>query len=305
MEKQIKGIIYLFITALIWGAAFVTQLLGGAALGSYSFVAYRGLFGCITIFLMIIILNLQRYKKLAFFLEGEDKKKTILNSCWCGVVLFFAMITQQIGVEITDVAKSGIIASLEVVCVPILLMITCGRKIKLFTWFFIILAMLGIMMLNFNSVTGLNIGDLWVFISTILYSITIIQVPKYIKDVDPLKFSFFRFFVVGIFSFILALVFKNKFMTSENLAATLPSVLFTGVMSSGIAYTFQILGQRYCEPVVATLIMGLEGVFAAIFGWILLGQTLNLLQIVGILITFASTCVVQISDMHHNLADSC
>ena len=301
MDKQIVGIIYLFITALIWGAAFVSQLLGGAELGEYSFLAYRGLFGCITIFIMIVILNLQRHKKLTFFIEGEDKKKTILNSFWCGIVLFLAMITQQIGVQRTDVAKSGIIASLEVVCVPILLMLFYGRKIKKFTWLFIFLAMFGIMMLNFGSISGLNVGDLWVFISTILYSITIIQVPKYIKDIDPLKFSFFRFVIVGIFAFILALIFKNKFMTAENLSATLPSVLFSGVMSSGIAYTFQILGQRYCEPVVATLIMGLEGVFAAIFGWLLLGQSLNFIQICGILLTFISTCIVQISDMHSNI----
>ena len=170
------------------------------------------------------------------------------------------------------------------------------KKIKIITWIFIITTMIGIMLLSINSVSGINVGDLWVFISTILYSITVIQIPQYIKNVDPFKFSFFRFAAVGILCFSCALIFREEPFNYGKFSMALPSILFSGIMSSGVAYTLQILGQQYCEPVIATLIMSLEGIFAAIFGWIFLGQSLNLVQILGIIIAFISIVIVQITD---------
>lgn len=295
-KNQLKGIIYLLITAIIWGGSFISQLFGGVTIGSYAFSGYRGIFGCLTIAIMIFYDNVKKYNKFTFFREDENIWYTIKYSCWCGIVLFSALITQQIGVEITDTAKSGIIASTEVVMVPIIMFFIYKRKIRLITWFFIITAMLGIMMLSLNSLSGINAGDVWVFISTILYSISIIQVPKYIKSIDPLKFSFFRFLMVLIFGFALSFVFKEDALNIEKIKIAMPSILYSGILASGVAYTLQVMGQKECEPVVATLIMSLEGVFAAVFGWIILGQTLNLLQMTGIFITFASIIIVQITD---------
>lgn len=299
-NTNIIGIIYLLITAIIWGGSFISQLFGGIKVGSFSFIAYRCIFGCITIAMMIYYDNYKKLKKIKFFRDDENIKTTIINSTWCGFVLFLSMATQQLGVEITDVAKSGLIASLEVICVPIFMMILYKKKISLITWFFIITSMLGIMMLSVNSITGINIGDIYVFISTILYSITIIQVPKYIKSVDPLKFSFFRFVIVGICGLVIGLIFERDKMTFEIIVSAMPSILYSGVLASGVAYTFQILGQKYCEPVIATLIMSLEGVFAAIFGWILLGQSLNFLQIIGCIVAIISIMIVQILDYRQN-----
>lgn len=295
-SNNVKGIIYLLITAIIWGGAFVAQLFGGNAIGAYLFTTYRCILGCITIAVMIYFDNIKKTGKFSFFRQDEDKTLTIKNSLWCGVVLFFAIITQQIGVEMTDTAKSGLITSLEVICVPIILFIVYGRKIRLITLLFIVTSMLGIMMLGLNSVSKLNIGDLWVFVSTILYSITIIQVPKYVKNIDPLKFSFFRFIVVIILGAFFAKVFNKNEVSMEQLKEALPSIFYSGVLSAGVAYTFSIIGQQYCEPIIATLIMSLEGIFAAIFGWIILGQSLNFIQITGILISFISIVVVHITD---------
>lgn len=294
--NRIKGIIYLLITAIIWGGSFISQLFGGVAIGSFAFSGYRGLFGCFTIAILIFYDNFKKCKKIIFFRKDENVLYTIIYSCWCGVVLFSALITQQIGVELTDTAKSGIIASTEVVMVPIIMFVIYKRKIRLITWCFIITAMFGIMMLSLNSLTGINKGDIWVFISTILYSISIIQVPKYIKSIDPLKFSFFRFFVVLIFGFILSLIFKEDGFNYDKCLVALPSILYSGILASGIAYTLQVIGQKDCEPIVATLIMSLEGVFAAIFGWLILGQQLNFFQMIGIIITFVSIIFVQITD---------
>ena len=296
INDRIKGIMYLLITAIIWGGSFISQLFGGNVIGSFSFTGYRCILGCLTIFLMVLFDNKKRIDKLQFFRDDENKELTIKNSIICGVTLFLAMVTQQIGVEITDTAKSGLIASLEVICVPILMLILYRRKIKFITWVFILLAMFGIMMLSLNSLSGVNRGDIWVFVSTILYSITIIQVPKYVKGIDPLKFSFFRFVVVGIFGFTFAFILKEKTFNTLSIRTAMPSILYSGILGSGVAYTFSILGQQYCEPIIATLIMSLEGIFAAIFGWIILGQTLNLIQIIGIVIAFISIVVVQITD---------
>lgn len=298
IKNQAKGIILLLITALIWGGSFISQLLGGKILGAFTFNTYRCIFACISIFIMILFDNYHRTGRFCFFRIEEDKVLTIKNSFWCGVTLFFAMMTQQIGVQGTTTAKAGLIASLEVICVPILMFLLYRRKIKLITWVFIVTSMAGIMMLSSGSIDGINIGDVWVFLSTILYSVTIIQIPKYVTNIDPLKFSFFRFVIIGVFGLLCAILFKEDFSSMVNARKAIISILYSGILASGVAYTFQILGQRYCEPIVATLIMSLEGIFAAIFGWIILGQSLNVFQILGIVITFISIIFVQISDYH-------
>ena len=295
-RDKLKGIIYLLFTAIIWGGSFISQLFGGAIVGSFSFSGYRGIFGCITIAVLIIYNNVKEYNEFTFFRKDENVKVTILNSFWCGAVLFSALITQQIGVQLTDTAKSGLIASLEVIMVPILMLILYKRKIKLITWIFIFLAMFGIMLLSINSISGINAGDVWVFVSTILYSITIIQIPKYINSIDPLKFSFFRFLMVMMLGFIFAFIFRENPFDIHKVKSALPSILYSGILASGVAYTLQIIGQKHCEPIIATLIMSLEGIFAAIFGWIILGQVLNILQIFGVIIAFLSIVIVQITD---------
>lgn len=309
MNKRIVGIIYLLVTALIWGASFIAQLYGGKAFGSYTFNFYRCMIGAVTIFIMILILNFIKFKRIIFFTKEEDIKFTLLGSMWCGFVLFFAMLTQQIGVEITDVAKSGLIAGLEVVCVPIYMFLFFKKKIRLFTWIFIILSFVGIALLSAASVSGINKGDIYVFISTLLYSATIIQVPKYILKIDPLKFSMFRFITVGLICLFITFIIKEDLNLNPDMDKLLVkygiiSVLFSGIFSSGVAYTTQILGQQYCEPVIATLIMGLEGVFAAIFGYILLGQTLNIIQIIGAIIATISVVIVEISDYRYEMLKS-
>lgn len=297
MSNNLIGIIYLLITAIIWGAAFIAQYLGGEVLGAFSFIGFRCIFGCAAIFVMIIFDNLKKVKRLSFFRGEEDIKKTLISSFWCGITLFLAMATQQIGLVRTSTAKSGLIASLEVICVPILMLILYKRKIRLITWIFIFLAMFGIMMLSYGSIDMINVGDLIVLFSTFMFSITILQVPKYVSGkIDPFKFTFFRFVIIGILCFVFAFVFEKKCLTFDNIKIAMPSILFAGIGSSGIAYTFQILGQEHCEPVIATLIMSLEGVFAAIFGWMILGQTLSLLQILGCIVTTISIVVVQITD---------
>lgn len=294
-NKKIVGIFFLLITAIIWGGSFVSQLCG-ITIGSHVFNASRCIFSCATCFIIIVINNLMIEHRITLFKRTDDIKKTIRNSVICGLTLFFGFYTQQIGAEKTTIAKAGLISALEAIVVPIILFIFYKRKIRFITWIFIVTAMIGIMLLSANSISGFNIGDFFVFISTIFYSITIIQIPKYVNDIDPFLFSFFRLLTVGIISVVCALIFEYNKINFHAIKNAMPSILYAGVLSSGIAYIFQILGQKNCDPIIATLIMCLEGVFAAIFGWVLLGQTLNYIQIIGVLLSFISIVVVQLTE---------
>ena len=122
-SNHTKGILLLLITAIIWGGSFISQLFGGSSIGAFSFNGYRCILGCITIYIMILFDNKKRIGRFCFFIFDEDKKCIIKNSFLCGITLFFAMIIQQIGVQMTDTAKAGLITSLEVICVPILMLI--------------------------------------------------------------------------------------------------------------------------------------------------------------------------------------
>ena len=283
-KNNIIGTIYLLLTAIIWGSAFVAQFTGGTQVGNFTFIFLRTFIGSITIVFMIIISNFFKYKKFIFIKNKDNLKNTIFISLKCGLLLFFSMAFQQVGVTLTDTAKSGFIASLTVICVPFLLFVLYGKRIKIKTLFFIFTTIIGIGLISLNSSHGINIGDILGIIAMFLYSITILQVTKYIKEVDALEFSLFRFLVVCVISFFATIIFEKVNLNVENLKIGFYSFMYAGIFSTGVAYSFQIIGQKYCNPVIATLLMSLEGLFAAISGWIFLGHTLNFLQIMGCII---------------------
>ena len=295
-KNNIIGTIYLLLTALIWGSAFVAQFTGGTKVGNFTFIFLRTFIGSITIVFMIITSNFFKYKKIIFIKNIDNLKNTIFISFKCGVLLFFSMVFQQIGVTLTDTAKSGFIASLTVICVPFLLFVLYGKKIKLKTLFFIFTTIIGIGLISLNSTQGIDIGDILGIIAMFLYSISILQVTKYIKEVDALEFSLFRFLIVCIMSFIATFIFEKGNFNIENLKIGFYSFMYAGIFSTGVAYSFQIIGQKYCNPVIATLLMSLEGLFAAISGWIFLGHALNFLQIIGCVIMTISIILVQLTD---------
>lgn len=295
-KNNIIGTIYLLFTAIIWGSAFVAQFTGGTQVGNFTFIFLRTFIGSITIVFMIIISNFFKYKKFIFVKNKDNLKNTIFISLKCGLLLFFSMAFQQIGVTLTDTAKSGFIASLTVICVPFLLFVLYGKRIKIKTLFFIFTTIIGIGLISLNSSHGINIGDILGIIAMFLYSITILQVTKYIKEVDALEFSLFRFLVVCVISFFATIIFEKVNLNVENLKIGFYSFMYAGIFSTGVAYSFQIIGQKYCNPVIATLLMSLEGLFAAISGWIFLGHTLNFLQIMGCIIMTISIILVQLTD---------
>lgn len=297
-KNKILGITYLFITAIIWGGCFVPQKVGGSTVGPYLFIVYRCLIGCPVIAILIFIDTFAKTGKLSFFRDDEDVKLTIKYSFQGGILLFISMALQQAGVVFTDVAKSGLISSLEVIFVPIICMLLFKKKISLLLWIFIITSFFGIYLLSAGSISGFNFGDFLMFFSAISYAGTIVQLERNILKTDALKITFFRFVFVGIFAYIFANIFTRDLLPIKYFVAAFPSLLCCGVLSSGIAYSLQGLGQKHCDSVIAALIMGLEGVFAAIFGWIFLGESLTFVQILGCIIAIVSTSLVQLIDYY-------
>lgn len=305
-KTNIIGIILCFLGAFIWGMSFVTQYLGGNDLGSFSFTSIRSIFGCAMIVVLMIIFNLKD-KKEPFWQPGDDKKNIIIKSAGNGVVMFFAIVTQQIGINITLSAHAGFIASLCNICVPILTLFM-GKKINMKTWFFIALALFGLGLFASGTTEQNNFpieqiikGDIWCMVSTFLFSIAAIQINYWCGDIESYKFSFFRFLTVAIISGVVAIIIEwvlpgKTFQDFINtFIKAFPALVVSGFLSCGLAYTFQTLGQRMCDIVVATMILSLEGVFGAIGGAVFLGQTMSWLQIIGAAIMMVSIIYVQLN----------
>lgn len=295
MNNNTKGIIYCLLTAIFWGSGFPAQYIGGASIGSFYFNALRTIIGVFVIFLAIILNNLYKYKRLHFFNGNEDKIYIIRTSLLSGFVLATAILIQQIGVEQTISAKSGLISSLTCVVVPLILMIIANRKVHYKTWILIFILIIGMGLLNSVESASLNIGDLICFISTIFFSIDIIIINNLVKDIDPLKFSLFRFITVSIVSFILAKIFDEN-LTYTSLRNSITVVVYSGIFVTGLAYTTQLIGEKYTEPIVATILMGLEGLFACIFGFLILGEVLTNTQILGCAIIIICTILIQLNE---------
>ena len=295
-KTSAKGVILLSLTAIIWGSGIVGQFIGSEYLNPYAFNCFRCIVGMFAIFIMILVDNYIKYKKIIFFRDDEDKIRTLKTSFICGLSLFFGMLFQQIGVGMTEAAKASFIASLTVIFVPIATLFF-GKKIRLVTWVFIVTTFIGIFLLNNHSKGGFNKGDMLCLISTLAYTVDILQISRHAINIDSLKFSFFRFMTVCIFSLICMLIIEIPTIENINLAA--PAFLYTGLLSIGIAYTFQIIGQKYCDPVIATLILSFEGMFGAIFAYIILGQSLNMIQIIGCIVMTISIVLVQLTNYNY------
>lgn len=295
-KTEFKGVVFLSLTAIIWGSGIVGQYIGSEFLNPFAFNCFRCIVGIFAILIMILTANYIKYKKIIFFTKDENKFKIIKTSFVCGISLFLGMILQQIGVGLTEAAKASFIASLTVILVPIVTMFF-GRKIRFITWVFIITTLIGIVLLNNGASGKFNKGDIICFISTCAYTIDILQISKNAGDIDSLKFSFFRFTTVCILSFILMMIIEVP--TIQNIKSGMPAVLYTGLFSIGIAYTFQIIGQKHCDSVIATLIMSFEGMFGAIFAYIILGQKLDYIQILGCIVMTISIVLVQLTNNNY------
>ena len=294
MSKKMRGNLILLLTALLWGTAFVAQSAGMDHVQPFTYNGVRTLIGGLVLIPVIFLFD---RLKPADQRPSPDEQKAILRNSLiggvaCGVVLCVASSFQQFGISMTTAGKAGFITALYIVIVP-LLGVFIKKKIPKITWLCVGIAVVGFYLLCVKEGFSVSAGDLLVLCCAFFFSIHIMVIDYFNgKQVDGVRMSCIQFLVAGLISLVLMLVFEQPSL--ENLWAAKGSILYAGVLSCGVAYTLQILGQRDTEPTTATLILSLESVFAALSGWALLHETLSFKELAGCALVFAAVILAQI-----------
>lgn len=288
----------LLIAALIWGSTFVAQTTASSSVEPFTFLFSRSFIGFIFLIPVILIFTKFENRKI---LKIEDKKSplpkkiTIIAGVCCGIVLTIASYCQQKGISLmTENAsgKAGFITALYIVFTPIFGIIL-KRRIPKIIAICVPIATLGFYLLCIKSGFKLEFGDLITLISAFFFTFHILIIDYFMeKGADPIKTSCIQFLIIGIISLILAFIFEKPDFGIIWEAKW--EIMYAGFLSSGIAYTLQIMAQKRTDPTSATLLMSLESVFAVLSGWIVLNETLSLKELFGCLLVFIAVILAQI-----------
>lgn len=293
-KTSLKNSLLLLLTAAIWGVAFVAQSVGMDYVGAFTFNSVRCLIGAVVLLPVIWFLNRQNPPAEQTEQEKTAGRKTLfIGGAACGTALFLASNFQQFGIKYTTVGKAGFITACYIVIVPILGLFL-KRKCSSYIWTAVIMALIGLYLLCITDGFSIGKGDLLVLICAFLFSFHILIIDHFSPRVDCVKMSCIQFLVAGILSGILAMIFENPDFT--NIAAAWIPLLYAGVMSCGVAYTLQIVGQKGMNPTVASLILSLESCISVLAGWIILGQSLSMREIIGCIIMFAAIILAQLPE---------
>ena len=298
MSKKIRANLMLLLAALIWGSTFVAQTTASGTVEPFTFLFSRSFLGFLFLIPVICLFNLKTNKGLP---SGAPKatlkptKITVIAGVFCGVALTIASYSQQIGISLmTDNAsgKAGFITALYIVFTPIFGIILKRRVPKIIA-LCVPIATLGFYLLCIKNNFTVEIGDALTLLCAIFFSFHILVIDYFMeKGADPIKTSCIQFLVVGILSLILAFIFETPNFTSIWNAKI--EIMYAGFLSSGIAYTLQILAQKDADPTSATLLMSLESVFAVLAGWLVLGELLSLKEFFGCVLVFIAVILAQI-----------
>lgn len=279
----------LLLTAFIWGVAFVAQKSGGDQVGSLTFNGVRSLIGCGALLAVTPLLD---RLGLSHPCETPAQRKILwIGGILCGLALFSATNTQQLGIAETSVGKSGFITALYIVLVP-LMGLLFGKRTTLFNWLGVVLAVVGLYLLCNPNEGGINRGDLLLLACALLFSVQIMLVSHYAPQVDGVRLSCIQFLVVGVLNLPLMCVFEQPSLSA--MVDNWMPLLYAGVLSSGVAYTLQIVAQKHTHPTTASLLMSFESVFAVLAGWALLGDVLSVPEGIGCVLMFAAVLLAQI-----------
>lgn len=293
-KTSLKNSLLLLLTAAIWGVAFVAQSVGMDYVGAFTFNSVRCLIGAVVLLPVIWFLNRQNSPAEQTEQEKTAGRKTLfIGGAACGTALFLASNFQQFGIKYTTVGKAGFITACYIVIVPILGLFL-KRKCSSYIWTAVIMALIGLYLLCITDGFSIGKGDLLVLICAFLFSFHILIIDHFSPRVDCVKMSCIQFLVAGILSGILAMIFENPDFTS--IAAAWIPLLYAGVMSCGVAYTLQIVGQKGMNPTVASLILSLESCISVLAGWIILEQSLSMREIIGCIIMFAAIILAQLPE---------
>lgn len=292
MIKNFKGSIMLLITSIIWGTAFVAQSEGMNYVEPFTYNAMRTLLGGVVLIPVMILFRFSDKR------NGKEKsscslKNTVIGGICCGIALFIASSFQQAGIAHTTAGKAGFVTALYIVIVP-MIGIFLHKKMPLRMWLFIAIALAGFWLLCIKQDIGISSGDLLVFFGVIFFAVHITIIDYFNqKNTDGVLMSCIQFFTAGLLMLICMFIFEKP--TIPNIMGAGGTILYAGILSCGVAYTLQILGQKHTNPTLATMLMSLESVFAALSGWLILGEKLSIKEFIGCILIFAAVILAQLA----------
>lgn len=288
-KTNYKSLLLLLLAAIIWGIAFVAQTVGMDYVRPFTFNGVRCLLGAVVLLPVIYLFD---KKKTVEEKEKEDKKALWIGGVLCGLCLCTASSLQQIGLQYTTAGKAGFLTALYIILVPIFGLFF-KKKCSPFVIGSIVLATVGLYLLSIKEGFYIEKGDIYVMICAVIFSLHILTIDYFSPKCDGVKLSCVQFLVSGVIATVVALVIERP-EWSQIMAAWLP-IAYAGILSCGVAYTLQIIGQKGMNPTVASLVLSLESVVSVLAGWVLLNQSLSARELVGCVIMFIAIILAQLN----------
>ena len=318
---KLRNTFFLFLTAMIWGAAFVAQSVSMDYIGPFTFICLRSVIGGLFLIPVIIVLDGIRRKSqnesanvvssentlhnIEMDIEKEEKqrlswknKQLIEGGIVCGILLFFANCFQQSGIQYTTVGKAGFITTFYIIIVP-LIGLFFKKYCGILTWIGVVIALAGLYFLCITQKLTIQRGDALILCCSVLYAGQILAIDHYNPFVDGVKMSCIQFLTGGVLGAVFMFLFENP-SVAMILSAAGP-ILYTGIMSTGVGYTLQIVGQKGLNPTVAALILSLESVFSALSGYVFLHQVLTTRELIGCVLMFIAIVLAQLPDIRRKV----
>lgn len=291
MTKRTMGSILLLLGAIIWGAAFVAQSVGMEYVEPFTFQTCRCFLGSAV--LLPVILFMDRRGNPHKPADAASRRTLFRSGLICGVFLFAATSLQQLGLLYTTAGKAGFITSLYIILVPILGLFL-KKRVSPWVWCSVALALVGLYLLCGGGAFQIGLGELLTLGCALMFSFHIMYIDHVSAKVDGVRLSCIQFFVVGVISMVVMLLTETPNWNA--IAQCWLPIAYAGILSSGVGYTFQIIGQAHTEPTVASLLMSLESVFSVVFGWLLLGQAMNGPELLGCALVFTGVILAQLPE---------
>ena len=276
----------LFLAACIWGVAFVAQSVGMDYMGPCTFNGIRFLIGG-TVLLPLVYVRVKKKKNTP---EELPPALTLKGGICCGLAICAASLCQQIGIMETTVGKAGFITTLYIIIVPVFGLFL-RKKVPGKVWIAAAVAAVGMYMLCINESFSVSRGDAFVFLCAIIFAVHILVIDYFSPKTDGVALSCIQFYTAGIICTVAAFAVETP--TWGQFVSGIVPILYAGVMSCGVAYTLQIIGQKNVEPTVASLILSMESVVSVLAGWVILGQELSSKELAGCVLVFAAVVLVQ------------
>lgn len=292
--QRLKGNFILLFASFIWGLAFIAQSKGVESVPPSLFNGLRTLLGGLVLLPIVLFINFKNKKKGI----KTDKKTLLLGGIICGVLLCLASTVQTIGLLYTSPGKAGFITALYMVIIPIIGILR-GKVPRFSVLLSVLIAIVGLYLMCIDTAFNINFGDILMLICALLFSFHILAVDYFSPKVEGVYLATIQFFVCGSLNLIYSFIFEDWHLAS--IFNSYLSIGYAGIFSCGIAYTFQIVGQKYTDPTSASVLMSLESVFATLatvaltyMGWNFTGGKLTFKEIFGCVLMFVAIILVQL-----------